>query len=66
MLLNFLSETFETTTLKKGEKKRESLNVRKLLVVAVSPHTSNIIKNCLHVVERGENSLQNGILHYTF
>jgi len=31
------------------------------LAVAVAPHTGKIIKNC---IERGENLLQNDILHF--
>jgi len=37
-----------------------------LLVAAVTPCTGKIIKNGLHVFERGENLLQNGILHFVF
>jgi len=33
------------------------------LAVAVVCHTGKIIKHCLDVFERGENLLQNGILH---
>jgi len=32
----------------------------------VVPHTVKIIKNGLHVFERGEILLQNGILHFLF
>jgi len=36
------------------------------LAAAVAPCTGKIITNGLHVFERGENLLQNGILHFTF
>jgi len=36
------------------------------LVAAVAPRTGKIIKNGLHVFERGENLLQNGILNFVF
>jgi len=34
------------------------------LVAVVAPHTGKIIKNRPRVFERGENLLQNGILHF--
>jgi len=34
------------------------------LIAAVTPRTGKIIKNGLHVFERGE--LQNGIVHFAF
>jgi len=36
------------------------------LVTAVALRTGKIIKNDLGVFERGENVLQNGILHFVF
>jgi len=36
------------------------------LAAAVAPRTGEIIKNGLSVFERGENLLQNGILHFAF
>jgi len=36
------------------------------LTAAVAPHTGKIIKNGLRGFERGENLLQNGILHVYF
>jgi len=35
-----------------------------LFAAAVAPRTGKSIKNRLHVFERGENLLKNGILHY--
>jgi len=37
-----------------------------LLVAVVVPCTGKIIKNGLRVFERGENLLQNSILHFVF
>jgi len=36
------------------------------LAASVAPRTGQIIKNNLHVFERGENLLQNDILHFVF
>jgi len=36
------------------------------LAVAVAPRTGIIIKNDLHVFERGQDLLQNGILHFVY
>jgi len=36
------------------------------LAATVTPRTEKIIKNGLRVFERGENLLQNGILHFVF
>jgi len=36
------------------------------LATAVAPHTGKIIKNDLSVFERGQNLLQNDILHFVF
>jgi len=36
------------------------------LAAALGPRTGKIIKNGLRVFERGENLLQNGILHSAF
>jgi len=36
------------------------------LVTAVAPRTGKIYKNRLSAFKRGENSLQNGILHFVF
>jgi len=35
-------------------------------VVVVAPGTGQIVKNGLHVFDRGENLLQNGMLHFVF
>jgi len=32
----------------------------------VAPRTGKIVENGFHVLERGENLLQNGILHFMF
>jgi len=34
--------------------------------IFVAPHTDKFMKNGLSVFERGENLLQNGILHFVF
>jgi len=36
------------------------------LAAAVAPRAGKIIENGLHVFERGENLLQNGVLHFVF
>jgi len=41
-------------------------DIKSTLLVAVAPRIGKIIKNALSVCERGEDLLQNGILHFVF